>query len=68
MPDSITPGNMPAGYPAYLAYVDGSRSEDAWTVRAMFPAARILTLTVLGGTAVADGCDCEPGDLPAPRP
>ena len=63
MPDSITPANMPRGYPAYLAYVDGARSADAPEVRAMFAGARILTLTVLGGDAVADGCDREPGDL-----
>jgi peptidoglycan hydrolase-like protein with peptidoglycan-binding domain len=63
MPDSITPENMPRGYPAYLAYVDGQRSSDADQVRALFAGARILTLTVLGGAAVADGCDREPGDL-----
>jgi hypothetical protein len=63
MPDSIIPPNMPPGYPAYLAYVDGDRSEDAGQVRAMFPGATILTLTVLGGDALADGCDREPGDL-----
>jgi peptidoglycan hydrolase-like protein with peptidoglycan-binding domain len=63
MPDSIYPGNMPRGYGQYLAYVDGSRSRDADVVRSMFAGARILTLTVLGGNAVADGCDCEPGDL-----
>jgi hypothetical protein len=63
MPDSIYPGNMPRGYGQYLAYVDGERSKDADVVRSMFAGARILTLTVLGGNAVADGCDCEPGDL-----
>lgn len=63
MPDSIVPANMPKGYKAYLAYVDGARSKDADQVRAMFAGAEILTLTVLGGTALADGCDCEPGDL-----
>lgn len=63
MPDSIRPGDMPPGYPAYLAYVDGARSMDAAAVRARFPSAHILTLTVLGGSAVADGCDREPGDL-----
>lgn len=63
MPDSTVPGDMPRGYPAYLAYVDGWRSKDADTVRAMFPGAQILTLTVLGGATAADGCDREPGDL-----
>jgi hypothetical protein len=63
MPDSIYPANMPKGYGQYLAYVDGERSKDADAVRSMFAGARILTLTVLGGNAVADGCDMEPGDL-----
>ena len=63
MPDSIRPQDMPKGYLAYLAYVDGERSKDADQVRAMFPGAHILTLTVLGGGAKADGCDMEPGDL-----
>lgn len=63
MPDSVIPANLPPGYPAYLAYVDGARSKDADAVRARFPSAEILTLTVLGGSAVADGCDREPGDL-----
>jgi hypothetical protein len=62
MADSIYPANLPAGYDAYLGYVDGN-----WPtitqVRAMFPSSYILSLTVLGGAAVADGCDCEPGDL-----
>lgn len=65
MPDSITPANLPPGYDAYLAYVDGVLSEDADTVRSMFTAAHILTLTVLGGAAKADGCDRENGDLTA---
>ncbi len=34
-------------------------------VAARFPRARIVTLTVLGGDAVADGCDRETGDLSA---
>lgn len=63
MPDSIRPLDLPPGYPAYLAYVDGERSKDYGMVMAMFPGAHILSLTVLGGSAVADGCDREPGDL-----
>lgn len=63
MPDSIVPANMPHGYDAYLAYVDGERSRDADAVKQSFAGAHILTLTVLGGGAVADGCDMEPGDL-----
>lgn len=65
MPDSIRPHDMPSGYPAYLAYVDGERSKDAGQVRAMFPGAQILTLTVLGGSLAADGVDCEEGNVGA---
>lgn len=65
MPDSIFPELLPDGYPAYLAYVDG-RWPTAAAVAARFPRAHILTLTVLGGTAKADGCDCESGDLTPP--
>lgn len=64
MPDSITAANLPAGYPAYLAYVDG-RWPTASAVRAAHPGAEILTLTVLGGGEKADGCDRENGDLTA---
>jgi len=62
MADSITPENLPAAYPAFLAYVDGYWPTAA-RVRAMFPKARLLTMTVKGGVAAADGCDCESGDL-----
>jgi hypothetical protein len=62
MADSITPGNLPGGYNAYLGYVDGDWPT-AKALGARFPAARIVTLTVLGGNAVADGCDIENGDL-----
>jgi hypothetical protein len=62
MADSITPTNLPAGYSAYLGYVDG-KWPTAATLKRQFPAAHILTLTVLGGNAVADGCDVESGDL-----
>ena len=63
MADSITPGNLPP-YPDYLVYVDGLW-KTAGPVHAEYPSARLLTMTVLGGQAVADGCDCEPGDLDA---
>jgi hypothetical protein len=62
MADSITPENLPAGYDAYLGYVDGEWPT-APAVRARFPGHRVLTLTVLGGEADADGCDRETGDL-----
>jgi hypothetical protein len=61
MADSIVPGNLPP-YPDYLVYVDGLWPTAA-KVRALHPSARLLTMTVLGGQAIADGCDCEPGDL-----
>jgi hypothetical protein len=62
MADSITPGNLPFGYNAYLGYADGEWATSA-ALRKRFPYARILILTVLGGNAVADGCDRETGDL-----
>jgi hypothetical protein len=61
MADSITPGNLPP-CPDYLVYVDGNW-KTAGPVHAEHPTARLLTMTVLGGQAVADGCDCEAGDL-----
>lgn len=64
MADSVTPTNLPGGYDAYLGYVDGNWPTAA-TLKRQFPSARILALTVLGGNAIADGCDREPGDLSA---
>jgi hypothetical protein len=61
MPDSITPARLPGGYPAYLGYPDG-RWQTAGELRARFPGARILALTVTGATLDADGIDCEPGN------
>jgi len=66
MADSITPENLSPAYPAFLAYVDGHWPTAA-KVRAMFPEADLLTLTVLGGISAADGCDCETGDLTVPQ-
>lgn len=62
MADSIYPQNLPEGFDSYLAYVDGWWPTEA-AVRAKFPGKPVLTLTVLGGDAVADGCDVESGDL-----
>ena len=62
MADSITPANLPGGYNAYLGYVDGSWPDFQAEV-ARFPGAHILSLTVFGGTDVADGCDIENGAL-----
>lgn len=62
MADSITPGNLPPGYDAYLGYTDG-RWPDFQAEVQRFPGAHIVGLTVLGGNDVADGCDIENGDL-----
>ena len=62
MADSITPANLPGGYDAYLGYVDG-KWPTAPVLRSRFPGARVVSLTVLGGDHIADGCDIENGDL-----
>jgi peptidoglycan hydrolase-like protein with peptidoglycan-binding domain len=62
MPDSIFPVNLPGGYRAYLGYSDGFW-HTAPELRSKFPGAEIVSLTVQGGSAVADGCDIENGDL-----
>ena len=64
MADSITPANMPMGYPAYLGYVDG-RWPTAPRLKELFPGAHVLSLTVLGQSLEADGVDCEPGNVGA---
>jgi hypothetical protein len=64
MPDSITPANLPGGYPAYLGYVDGEWAT-ANEVRKDHPAAHVVALTVDGATLAADGVDSEKGDLTA---
>lgn len=62
MPDSITPGNMPMGYEAYLGYTDGNWPT-ATRLPVLFPGAKVVSLTVTGATDDADGCDQESGDL-----
>jgi len=62
MPDSVIPGDLLPGYPAYLGYTDGFWPT-APQVAERFPGARLVTLTVRGGDAV--GCDAEAGDLTA---
>lgn len=66
MADSIYPDNLPSGYSAYLGYVDGYWPTAA-LLPAKFPGKNILSLTVKGGSAVADGCDVENGDLTPAR-
>jgi hypothetical protein len=62
MADSITVADLPAGYNAYLGYVDGQfRTYNE--LRLKFPGVPAVGLTVLGGVAVADGCDIETFDL-----
>jgi len=61
MPDSIYPGNLLPGYPAYLGYVDGNRPTYP-ELKQMFPAAYLVGLTVTGRTLDADGIDVEPGN------
>lgn len=62
MPDSIDVAALPSGYGQYLGYVDG-RWPTAYELRKRFPAARIIGLTVTGGTLGAQGCDIEAEDL-----
>jgi len=61
MPDSTSVAALPDGYEQYLGYADGN-----WptrnALRARFPAARTVILTVTGLTQEADGIDCEPGN------
>lgn len=66
MPDSVTPGNIPMGFPAYLGYVDGL-FKTAPRLPQLFPGAKVIALTVLGSTLSADGIDCEPGNMSAHR-
>lgn len=69
MPDSITPQNLPPGFPAYLGYDDGSFDTEA-DLRARFPGAQLVILTVTGaaaahGVKIAAGSDAEPGNIDA---
>lgn len=66
MPDSITPANIPMGYEAYLGYVDGEWPT-ARRLPALFPGAKVVSLTVTGATLDADGIDVEPGNPNAHR-
>jgi hypothetical protein len=61
MPDSIYPANLPGGFAAYLGYLDG-RWQTAASLRARFPGARFVTLTVTGEALDADGIDVEEGN------
>jgi hypothetical protein len=63
MLDSIVVGNLPPGASAYLGYVDG-RWPTFDTLAKTFPRAQLLSIAVFAD-GVADGCDCEAGDLTA---
>lgn len=64
MPDSTVVANLPGGYDAYLGYVDGD-FVTAPGLRAKFPAAELVLLTVTGQTVDCAGADVENGDLTA---
>ena len=61
MADSIYIANLPAGFPAFAGYVDGTW-QTAPGLKARFPSAHILTIAVFASDD-ADCCDCEKGDL-----
>ena len=66
MPDSTDVAALPPGYGQYLGYVDGSVIRPTMPeLRARFPRARLIGLTVTGSTFAADGCDSEREDLTA---
>ena len=64
MPDSTNVNALPAGYPAYLGYVDGNYPT-ADELMKQFPGKWYELLTVTGGTMTANGVDCEPGNVNA---
>lgn len=63
-PDSTRVADLPSGFPAYLGYADGN-DPTAAELRARFPAAEHIILTVTGGTFACNGADVEPGNLSA---
>lgn len=70
MPDSVTVAALPDGYPAYLGYADGHWPTET-QLRARFPHAELVILTVTGNTSahgiqVMAGIDTEPGNPGAP--
>ena len=64
MPDSVNVNALPAGYPAYLGYVDGEYPT-ADLLMERYPGKWYEMLTVTGGTMTANGVDCEPGNVDA---
>lgn len=64
--DSITPADLPTGANVYLAYIDGWY-KNIDQVKARFPSAKVLGISVLA--EAADIYDCEPGNgTPADAP
>ena len=60
--DSTVVDHLLEGYDAYLGYIDGELPT-ASKLRLRYPDKHLIILTVLGGKAIADGCDRETGDL-----
>jgi hypothetical protein len=63
-PDSTDVAALPAGFPAYLGYVDGD-DRTAAALAGQFPHADLILLTVTGDTFECNGADIEPGNLTA---
>lgn len=64
MADSVTPANLPAGFDAYLGYVDGAYANLA-AIKARFPGVPVYGLSVVANPNLGpgdDGSDSEPGD------
>lgn len=67
MYDAVTVANLPPGGDLYAGYIDG-RYANVDTIRARFPTARVVVISVVGGTP-ADVLDVEAGDVkPAGAP
>jgi Putative peptidoglycan binding domain len=66
MPDDTDVSKLPPGYDAYLGYADG-RYANAAALKAKFPTAELVILTVTGETFAppCNGADIEPGNLTA---
>lgn len=58
--DAVNAANIPANA-GYVAYYTDGRFANGTAIKARFPHAIYLSITVFGG--IADCCDCEQGDL-----
>jgi hypothetical protein len=59
--DSITPGNLPAGFDLYAGYDDG-RYMNVAQIKAIYPTKLVLAITVFASDAEGDVLDVENGD------